>query len=87
MTRPPSVGALVALVAVPALVALLAVGVLTQPTAGAELPQCNRITGLMLDGGTVTTTRPRSSIRPRPERIPRREIGDPLVTTTTVACR
>lgn len=81
--RPPSVSALVGVWLALVAVAVLGVGIATQPSTPVQ--PCNEIVGLVLDGNGVTTTRPSSIGRPV-GRIPRRAVGDPLVTTTTEEC-
>lgn len=85
MRRPPSVEVLVGWVLAATLVVLFAVVVATQPSHTEPMRPCRTIVGLVLDGGTVTTTAPTSSARRPVERIPRRQLGDPT-TTTTEAC-
>lgn len=84
--RPPSVEVLVGWVLAATLAVLFAVVVATQPSHSQPVRPCRTIVGLVLDGGTVTTTAPISSIGRPVNRIPRRDIGDPT-TTTTEACR
>lgn len=67
---PPSVAALVAPVVVATLAAMAVVGVCTQPT------EPDRYEGLVLDGGTVTTTVPLSSAGRPVEPIPHRGLDD-----------
>ena len=70
---PPSVAVLVAPVVCLTLAAMTLVGICTQPTA-AEPDR--RITGLVLDGGTVTTTTPLSTAGRPVEPIPHRDLDD-----------
>lgn len=83
--RPPSVAVLVGVWLAVVAVAVLTVGAATEPTSDTQA-DCNRISGLVLDGNGVTTTRPSSSAGRPTEPIPYRSIGDPVTTTTTGEC-